>query len=120
MALLKSFKLPAFNCLFFNCCSAVLVLQDLTAAFNTVDHNILLSHVDQCVGIKVPPKMVSVLLLRPEFLCPAGPVFFSHQPAKLWGASGLSFGPLTFFPHYTCFLWGPFYEVQCLFSLFCS
>ncbi len=31
---------------------AVLMLLDLTAAFDTVDHNIMISRMEQCVGIK--------------------------------------------------------------------
>lgn len=30
----------------------ILMLLDITAAFNTVDHRVLIAHLDHCVGIK--------------------------------------------------------------------
>lgn len=51
----ESALLKVFNVLFLmtdSGDSAILVLLDLTAAFDTVDHTILLSRLENCVGVR--------------------------------------------------------------------
>jgi len=49
-ALMKVFKDLLLTTSSWNC--AILILLDLSAAFDTVDHKILITHLEQCVGIK--------------------------------------------------------------------
>ena len=65
------------------------MLLDMTVAFNTVDHNFLLSHGGNRVQASNGPTSQTG--------------FFRHLPTELWGASRLRFVPPLFFIIYASF-----------------
>lgn len=76
----------------------LVVLLDLTVAFDTVNHSILLSCLEQCVGIRVALDWFKSSLTDGSFSVKSGE--FSSSVASLfcgfsllWRTSGFYFGP---------------------------
>lgn len=78
--------------------SAVLVLLDLTAAFDTVDHNILLSHLNTCVGIRgTVLKWFRSHLSDRSFSVQLVQYSLAISPLSCGVPQGFILGPLLFF-----------------------
>ncbi len=77
--------------------SAVLVLLDLTSAFDMVSHSILLSRLEECVGIKgIALKWFQSYLTDRSFSVHLGEFFFICCPTFLWRSPGSILGPMLF------------------------
>ncbi len=77
--------------------SAVLVLLDLTAAFDTVSHSILLSRLKECVGIKgIALKWFQSYLTDRSFSVQLGEFSSSAAPLSCGVPQGSILGPMLF------------------------
>ncbi len=77
--------------------SAVLVLLDLTAAFDTVSHWILLSRLEECVGIKdIALKWFQSYLTDRSFSVHLGEFSSSAAPLSCGVSQGSILGPMLF------------------------
>uniref|UniRef100_A0A8D0A4W1 Reverse transcriptase domain-containing protein n=1 Tax=Sander lucioperca TaxID=283035 RepID=A0A8D0A4W1_SANLU len=75
----------------------VLVLLDLTAAFDTVDHAVLLSRLEHCVGIRgTALKWFSSFLANRSFSIMIGDLFSSAAPLSCGVPQGSILGPILF------------------------
>lgn len=77
--------------------SAVLVLLDLTVAFDTVNHTILLSRLKQCVSIKgTAQKWIHSYLTDKSFYVYLGEFSSSAAPLSCGIPQGSILGPMLF------------------------
>uniref|UniRef100_A0A8C9YNU4 Reverse transcriptase domain-containing protein n=1 Tax=Sander lucioperca TaxID=283035 RepID=A0A8C9YNU4_SANLU len=75
----------------------VLVLLDLTAAFDTVDHAVLLSRLEHCVGIRgTALEWFSSYLANRSFSIMIGDLFSSAAPLSCGVPQGSILGPILF------------------------
>lgn len=94
-ALLKVFNDLLLNLDSGNC--AILILLDLTAAFDTVDHTILLSRLERCVGIKGSAlEWFKSYLADRSFCMQLGQFSSSVAPLTFRVPQGSVLGPLLF------------------------
>ena len=68
------------------------------AAFNTVDHNILLAHLQQWVGINGIALLWFSSYLKHRTFCAHWSFFLFHCPCLLWGPSKVHLGPSALLP----------------------
>ncbi len=77
--------------------SAVLVLLDLTADFDTVNHSIILSRLEQCVRIKgIALKLFQLYLTDRSFSVHHGKFSSSAAPLLFGVPQGSILGPMLF------------------------
>jgi len=77
--------------------SAILELLDLTAAFDTVDHTILLSRMESCVGVRgTALKCFQSYFSERCYSVKTGDFISSNMPLNCGDPQGSILGPILF------------------------